>query len=147
MEFFEVLDISGDAGIRVFGKDLKELFVNAALGMFSLITDLKDVEEKEEINISVEGRTIEGTLVSWLNELIFRFDTYGFIVKNIIIAEFLSGKDQPEGETYTFTASISGEQFDPERHKGKLLIKAATYHKLTIEKKGSLWRVEVIFDI
>ncbi|MCX5719343.1 MAG: archease, partial [Nitrospirae bacterium] len=40
-----------------------------------------------------------------------------------------------------------GEDFDPERHESKLLIKAATYHKLRIENVGNMWEVDVIFDI
>jgi SHS2 domain-containing protein len=44
-------------------------------------------------------------------------------------------------------ATISGEDFDSERHESKLLIKAATYHKLRIEKTDDTWEAEVIFDI
>ncbi len=39
MKRFELIDISGDAGIRVFGESLEDLFLNAAAGMYSLITD------------------------------------------------------------------------------------------------------------
>ena len=45
MKQFEILDISGDAGLRAFGRDLPELFVNAATGMYSLITDLQNILE------------------------------------------------------------------------------------------------------
>jgi SHS2 domain-containing protein len=44
-------------------------------------------------------------------------------------------------------ARISGEEFDPERHEGKLLIKAATYHRLKIENRDHGWKAEIIFDI
>jgi SHS2 domain-containing protein len=42
---------------------------------------------------------------------------------------------------------VAGEEFDAGRHEGKLLIKAATYHKLRIEKIDDLWEIDVIFDI
>ncbi len=147
MKGFEIIDISGDAGIRAFGRDLKELFINAAAGMFSLITDLDDIAERKEVEVSVEGSSLEGTFVSWLNELIFRFDTYGFVGKTIVITEFLTKKEPSEKEIYVIRASVSGEEFDPGRHKGKLLIKAATYHKLKIEKEEGIWQTDVIFDI
>ncbi len=147
MKRFEIIDISGDAGIRAFGRDLKELFINAAAGMFTLMTDLSDVRERKEVEVSVEGSTLEGTFVSWLNELIFRFDTYGFVGKKIVITEFLTKKEPPVTEAYVIRASVSGEEFDPKRHKGKLLIKAATYHKLKIENEEGIWRTDVIFDI
>ena len=147
MKRFETIDISGDAGIRAFGRDLKELFINAAIGMFSLMTDLEDIRGEKEVEVSVEGGTLEGTIVSWLNELIFRFDAYGFIGKKIVMTEFLTREEPSKTKTYSIRASVAGEEFDTARHKGRLLIKAATYHKLTIEKKDGSWQADVIFDI
>jgi len=138
MKQFEILDISGDAGIRAFGKDLPELFANAATGMYSLMIDTQDIQEKRTLAISSQGSSQEGLLVAFLNELIFHFDTYGFVGKSIAITRL---------DHTSVTAEISGEEFNPDHHKGKLLIKAATYHKLKIEEKGDYWEAEVIFDI
>jgi SHS2 domain-containing protein len=138
MDAYEVIDISGDVGIRAFGKDLKEVFVHAALGMYSLITDIEAVERKKSIDIHIEGDSREDLLVSWLNELIFHVDTYGFIGKNISIMKFTEE---------ALAARLDGEEFNPERHERNLLIKAATYHQLSITQANGLWRAEVIFDI
>lgn len=146
MKQFEILDISGDAGIRAYGNDLSELFVNAGIGMYSLITVLNDIQEKKTLEISAQGSSLEGLLVAFLNELVFHFDTYGFIGKSISIEGLQAG--QPEsGQAYRLEANLSGEEFDPEKHTGKLLIKAATYHKLLIEKIEGLYQAEIIFDI
>ncbi len=138
MQRFEILDISGDIGIRAFGGNLEELFVNTAIGMYSLITDLANIKEERSIETSVESHSVEGLFVSWLNELIFHFDTYGFIAKTIHIQELQDRR---------IRATLHGEDFDLKRHEGKLLIKAATYHKLRIEKTGDIWEADVIFDI
>jgi len=45
------------------------------------------------------------------------------------------------------SARVSGEDFDPERHEKRLLIKAATYHRLSIEEEEGQWVAEIIFDI
>lgn len=142
MKRFEVLDIFGDAGIRASGHDLNELFANAALGMYSLITDPSSIRNSVEVEVFAEGRSLEGLLVSWLNELVFRFDTYGFLCCAVKVNEFVQS-----GETYSITATASGEEFDPERHERRLLIKAATYHQLKIERAGEIWSAEIIFDI
>ena len=71
MKQFEIIDISGDVGIRAFGKSIEEVFKNSAIGMYSLITDLEGVKGDKNISISVESNSLEGLLVSWLNELIF----------------------------------------------------------------------------
>ncbi|MEW6066702.1 MAG: archease [Nitrospirota bacterium] len=138
MKRFEVLDVSGDVGIRASGRSVDEAFVHAAKGMYSLITEIERVKEKKTIDVSVESNSLEGLLVSWLNELIFHFDAYGFIGKGIKLKHFSVNK---------IAASISGEEFDSEHHTRKLLIKAATYHRLRIEKVGNIWEIDVIFDI
>ena len=138
MERFKVLDISGDVGIKAFGKSIDEAFINAAIGMYSFITNLDSIKEKKTINVSVGSPSLDGLLVSWLNELIFNFDAYGFIGKKIEIKQFSDNR---------MVATVTGEEFDPERHEGKLLIKAATYHKLRIEKIDDMWEIDVIFDI
>ena len=138
MKIYEQIDISGDAGIRAFGKTLEELFENAAAGMYSLVTDPEGVLDERELRVSVESHSREGLLVAWLNELIFLFDTRAFIGKRANVR--FPGDNRLEGEVW-------GEEFDPKRHRSGLLVKAATYHKLGVEKKGDIWEAEVIFDI
>jgi len=135
---FKILDISGDVGLTAYGNTKEEAFINAATGMYSLITDPGSVLEMKVIHISVENQSPDGLLVSWLNELVFHFDAYGFIGKKIGVEHFSDNK---------ITARISGEEFNPDRHEGNLLIKAATYHKLRVEKIDNLWEIDVIFDI
>ncbi len=153
MKTFEVIDISGDVGLRAYGENLKDAFTNAAIGMFSLITDLEMVKEEKAINVSVESDSVEGLVVSWLNELVFYFDTYGFLGKKVSITEFtpsqplVGGEQQASLQAYKLKASLAGEDFDPERHESKLLVKAATYHRLRIDKKNDIWEIDVIFDI
>ena len=150
MEKFEILDIAGDVGLKAFGESKQEVFVHAALGMYSLITNTDILKDQKSITVSVESHALDGLLVSWLNELIFHFDAYGFIGKRIVVAEFTPS---PQGgvmggdEAFRLKATVYGEEFDPERHEGKLLIKAATYHRLKIEKKDHVWETEIIFDI
>ena len=135
---FKVLDISGDVGIKAFGKSIDKAFINAAIGMYSLITNLDSIKKKKTINVSVGSPSLDGLLVSWLNELIFNFDAYGFIGKKTEIKQFSDNR---------MVATVTGEEFDPQHHEGKFLIKAATYHKLRIEKIDDTWEIDVIFDI
>ncbi len=137
MKKFEQIDISGDVGLRIRGKSLEKLFANAAIGMVSLMTNPFRIKETEQKEISLKVETYENTLVQWLNELVFLFDTYGFTGKVFAISF--------QGDT--FRADVSGGIFDPERNGQKLLIKAATYHNLSLRKTGSHWEATVIFDI
>lgn len=137
MNKIEQIDISGDVGIKVRGKTLEELFENAAIGMVGLMTNPFKIKETEKKDISLKVENFENTLVQWLNELVFLFDTYGFTGK-VFSVSF-------QGDT--FSAAVSGGIFVPERDGQKLLIKAATYHNLSLRKTNSHWEATVIFDI
>jgi len=138
MKQFETIDISGDAGIRAFGRNLQELFSNAAAGMYSLVTELSGVAETGRIEVSAQSESVEGLLVAWLNELIFRLDAHGFVGKKVAISAL---------SATGISATLYGEEFDPARHEQKLLVKAATYHRLSVSQKDDHWEAEVIFDI
>ena len=136
---YEHLDASGDARVRAVGATLEEAFADAALGMYGLITESEGVNAQRSVNVRVEGRSMEGLLVGWLNELVFLFDAYGFIGREVVVNELRDGK---------IDAAIKGENFDPARHGGHALIKAATYHDLRVEERaGGGWLLEVTFDI
>ncbi len=139
---FEILDISGDAGIRAYGDKCEDAFVNAGIGMYSLITDLDKIKEGQDIEIEAKGDSSEGLLVAYLNELIFRFDTYGFVGKRIEM-DFFS----LQHSAYYIKAKVRGEEFDPDRHERRLLVKAATYHNIRVQKINDKCEVEVVFDI
>lgn len=138
MKSFEILDISGDAGIRAYGATLEEAFCNSAIGMYGLITNPEDIAEKKNISVQMEGHSLEGLVVAWLNELIFQFDAYGFLGKRINSLVLLN---------YRLSATVSGEDFDADRHERRLLLKAATYHQLKVGQFNGAWEIEVIFDI
>jgi SHS2 domain-containing protein len=137
---YEPIDIAGDIGLKAFGRTMEELFINSALGLYNFITEPSLIEEKRDINVAIESSTVENLLVSWLNELIFHFDTYGFIGKTIKINKLTFSR-------CSLRASLTGEDFNPERHVKKTLIKAATYHRLRIEKINNMWEADVIFDM
>ncbi|MBU3933351.1 MAG: archease, partial [Candidatus Omnitrophica bacterium] len=49
MKRYEIIDHTADIGLRAYGKDLKQLFTNAAYGMFDILADLKKVRAKERL--------------------------------------------------------------------------------------------------
>lgn len=134
---YRVLDVPGDVGLRAEGDTVEECFISAALGLYSLITDLDKVEPQRERHIEIAEESLETLLVSFLNELIFQFDVYGFIGKMIFLSI----------DKLSLKATLKGETFDPQKHERKLLIKAATYHNLKLFRENSLFVAEIIFDI
>ena len=81
-------------------------------------------------------------LVDWLQELLYRFETTGFVAQN---AELRVASEE-EG-TVALEGVLVGEAFDPERHPTKLPIKAVTYHRLAFEATEGGYFARVIFDV
>jgi SHS2 domain-containing protein len=135
---FEIIDHTADVGIIAYGVDVEELFSNAALAMFSLITEPESVEEKLHLDLQVSSEDRDSLLVEWLNELIYLFD-----VKHILFNRF-----DIESLTHNeLKATCYGEGFDPMKHKIKIGVKAATYHMLKLDKSGDGCKAQIILDI
>jgi SHS2 domain-containing protein len=135
---FEVIDHTADIGIVAHGADIKQVFANAALGLFNLMADLEDFKEDFQRAIELSAEDVEVLLVEWLNELIYIFDVEHIIFKRFEIEELTSTQ---------IRASCFGQKIKPEQHKLKREIKAATYHMLRISKEDGSYKVQVIFDI
>jgi SHS2 domain-containing protein len=135
---FEIIDHTADVGIVAYGADVEELFSNAALALFSLITELESIEEKLHFDLKVSSEDRDSLLVEWLNELIYLFD-----VEHILFNRF-----DIESLTHNQLKAICyGEAFDPMKHKIKTGVKAATYHMLKLDKNSGGYKAQVIFDI
>ncbi len=152
MKRYEQLDISGDVGLRVRGKTLEELFENAAAGMSELITDASRTKETEKKEVVLSSDNNENLLIQWLNELIFLFDTYGFIGKRFNLSlqrpdNVGAAAENRNSYPIRLEAKVSGGIFDPKINESRLLIKAATYYGLSLKKTDAGWEATVVFDI
>ncbi|MDH4269541.1 MAG: archease [Dehalococcoidia bacterium] len=135
---FEIIDHTADIGIIAYGADIEELFSNAALALFSLITEPESIEEKSHLNLKVSSEDRDSLLVEWLNELIYFFDA-NHILFNRFDIESLTHNE--------LKATCHGEGFDPMKHKIKRGVKAATYHMLKLDKNGDGYKAQIILDI
>ena len=134
---FEILDHTADTGIIAYGIDLTKAFENAALGMFSIITDLASIKNDQKKSVSVMSADRDSLLISWLNELIYLFDA-----QNLIFSKF----EITHLDENSLSATVSGEKVDRSRHEIRTGIKAATYHLLEIEE-NDICRIQVLFDL
>lgn len=135
---FEIIDHTADIGIVVYGENMKELFCNAGLALLGLITEPERVEEKLHRNLKVTSDDREGLLVNWLNELIYLFDA-----EQLMFCRF----DVENLTDRQLEASCHGEKFDPNKHRIKRGVKAATYHMLKLEENDAGYKAQIILDI
>ncbi|MDD5136150.1 MAG: archease [Candidatus Omnitrophica bacterium] len=135
---YEQFPHTADIGIRVFGKDLKELFANAAFGMFDVIADLEGIRTSAEEVVEAAGETPEELLVAWLDELLYRFCTKDIIYSKFEIEEISDNR---------IKAKVFGRPAAANRNRLKVEIKAVTYGGLEIKKTTAGYQVEIIFDV
>lgn len=138
MKRFEAIDHPSDVGIIAYGKDLKELFENAAFGMFNLIGNVKSAKPRLERKFEIEGEDRESLLVNWLNELIYIEDS-----KKMMLVDF---KVSHIGDV-SLKASAFGEEIAPDRRVILRSVKAATYNQLEIKKEKDSWKAKIVFDV
>ena len=134
---FETIDHTADVGIIAYGTDINQAFANAARALFSLITELDNVEEVLHRDIELTAPDEESLLVEWLNQLIYLFDAENIIFKRFDITRL--NNTQLKARSY-------GEKVDSSKHRLKTGVKAATYHMLQVDKDDGC-RVQVLFDI
>lgn len=136
---FEVIDHTADVGIIAYGRDYRELLENAAMGMLSLMVDLKTVAPKEQRQVVAEIPIPEKEwlLLKWLKELHFLWESEKFIPREVKVTEVTE-------------TSVKGWVRGEKLHDGITLlhhIKAVTHHMFKIEQTGGLLRAQVIFDV
>lgn len=136
MPNYKYIDHTADLGIEVYGKTLKELFINIGKAIFETQISGK-IEKKKEIKIKIKSESIEDMFIDWCRELLYNFSVKGFIPQNYEI----SIKD------LSLTANLSGDIFASNRHKIKIEIKNPTYHNLELKKTNEHYQATIIFDV
>lgn len=133
---YKILDHVTDLKLKIFGRNLIELFTNAALALFESITDKKSIiKTNGKIHqIKITSADQESLMVDWLNELLFLHSVHKENYFNIKINRL--------SET-ELEAKISG---NPSR-ADKIEIKAVTYHDLKITKTKNGYEAIILFDI
>jgi SHS2 domain-containing protein len=135
---FEVIEHTADIGIVAYGADIKQVFANAALGLFNLMADLENLKENTKREIELSAEDIEVLLVEWLNELVYISEVEHIIFKRFEVKELSNTQ---------LKATCFGEKIKPRQHRLKREIKAATYHMLQLNKENGNYKVQIIFDI
>jgi SHS2 domain-containing protein len=131
-------------GLSIRGATLPDLLETAARAVFAqVLEDLPpEVETEEVLAVKVEGEAagdLGELLVSWLQELLFRFET-----RRQVPIRFAFEAAAPD----RVRARVGFGRFDPGRHRARAEIKGVTYHELDVhaEADGS-WRARVILDV
>ena len=138
MKRFQILPHTADLRLKVYGKDLPELFGNAALGLAHVL--YKDAEKKIKLargaeKIVVEADGAETLLVSFLNQILSLSNINKKVYPKVKVLYFSPQKLEAQ------FSGITVDGFDED-------IKAVSYHEVKIEKsKEGIFETTIVLDI
>lgn len=132
---FEEIEHTADWALRICGRDLNHLLINAARGMSSLlVSDLTSIPLTHQEQIKLDAYDAEALLVNWLGEL-----AYWAEAESIVFAQF----DMQHVTPTTLQSVVHGGHVpDLKKH-----IKAVTYHNLEIVETADGLEATVVFDV
>ncbi|MHA2503693.1 MAG: archease [Candidatus Kariarchaeaceae archaeon] len=130
-----------DVAFRAHGSTLAELFYQAAMATARLQTDLSLLEPTHSIDLDISKSTLDRLLKAFLGEILFYKDA------DLIFATNFDVNIQEVDTGYRLVGTMSGADFDYEKHPMHNDLKAITWHNLYVEKKGDEWECYVLIDI
>ncbi|MCX6384817.1 MAG: archease [Actinobacteria bacterium] len=144
---YVVMDYLSDVLIRAYGKSIKELFENAAEGMFSLIIDIESIEKKFEKKMKINLREkigLEDLLIIWLEKILYLNEVNDLIFSEFKIIDLINNESESR-----ISALLKGEKINLKKHEIFLQIKAPTYHNLFIKQdnEAGIFTVDIVFDV
>jgi len=131
------IEHTADWAIRVRARDMAGLFAGAAQGMFGLLTDLSRVAPARRFEIDLRAIDVETLLIDWLNELLYLSEQHGVVFTAFTIHDLTA-----DGGA-RLRAQVDGGR-PSQLFK---VIKAATFHGLSIDHDDDGLQAELVFDV
>ena len=118
MKPYEVIEHTADVGLKVNGSTLKELFTNAAKGMFEII---KGAEVKKDdcrrickkVGLKKKVESPEELLVDWLSELLYIFNKDQVLFSDFSILQLNNSGIISESSGKKTRTTLVGLPLDP----------------------------------
>jgi len=136
LEDIAIADIAYDA----YGKDLDELFENAALAIFELSAELDTIDAKQKVEFELENKKLDNLLYDFLSEILFLKDSKYMVFRNVKVAI-------QEGVSNKLKAVLHGDTINPKKQHLENDIKAITMHMFELKKTKDGYKARIVVDI
>jgi len=132
---FEEIEHTADRALRIRGRNLEELLVNAARGLLTILNPAPSAGDWTATRmIDLEALDAETLLVNWLSELAFWAETEMLVFDRFEIEQV--------SPTHLRALARGGRVDRLERH-----VKAVTFHNLDIVQTPHGLTATVVFDV
>ena len=131
---YREVDHTADWALHVWAGTLEELFAEAARGMYALAGAPSSAGMTETRRVEVSAEDHESLLVAWLQELLYYTESEG-----LVFGEFRVEALTPTALRAEAVGGVS-ERLDK-------VIKAVTYHNLSIRSTPTGYETTIVFDV
>ena len=133
---------TADIAFEATGRDLPELFSDAADATMNVMIDNLDaIEPRETRHIELSNDKIDMLLFDFLQELIYFKDAERLLLR------VRHAQIEHRDEKYFLKGKAAGELLDVARHHQRADVKAVTLHDFSVEKEDGGWKARVLLDI
>jgi len=129
---------ASDAAFEIKAANLNDLFNYAGRALFEIMCGSDDVTSNEKRQIELEADSLEDLLYRYLSELLFLRDT-----EDIMFSEF----ETTIRNNFKLKAEVGGDTIGNLKEPPKTDIKAITYYKFKVEKRGYGYFAFVVVDL
>lgn len=133
---FEILEHTADVGLRLSGDTLEEVFEAAGEG-FATLQGAWFPGVGEERGIEVRAVDNAGLLVAWIDELLYLQEAEDAVFGGFDVRRVSDGALE----------AVARVAPRAERELEAAGVKAATYHRLRLERGGGGWTADVYLDV
>lgn len=131
----ELLEHTADLGVRAWGPSLEAAFEQAAWGLVDLL-DARGTGGGTPRELRLSGPDVGSLLVEFLNELVFLCETTD------------AGISSVEVRRVSATELEADVGLGPPEHRPEgVVVKAATYHELRVDRADDHAEVRVFLDV
>jgi SHS2 domain-containing protein len=127
-----------DVGIRGIGRSCEQAFEMAAVALGALVTDPRQVEAREEVELACEARATEQLLADWLRAVV-----HAMALRRMRFHCFAVRLDGPRLFGHGF-----GEHADPARHPPGMEVTGATLTEVSVRRgQDGMWTAECLIEV
>jgi len=135
---YTYIEHPADVGFEAYGDTLEELFANAAIAVYSFMTEVDEIADEEERAVAIQAEDLLSLMFDWLDEMLFLFESESLVMKHFAITV-------NESE-FNIRGTCRGGKFDPAKHESGIIVKAVTYNMMEV-KKNEVWHARVVLDV
>lgn len=137
---YKLIDHTADMAYEVEGASFEHLLETATAALADILLDCEHATLDESRELVVGGEDREDVLVAWLNEVAVAFEDDGFLAWDA---------DVEYANESGARGVLRGRTLDFSREKPDRVVKAVTYHDLSVMegRRGRPWSVQIVLDL